>query len=171
MLTLANKLGEPSHYSVLMRKARKLGLASPPDFVALGVARGCRHYRSIFPERDPSPCSAELSDAELVALLLHGSNEFEPYAIRCAAQLAGRCDPAELVRLAERERVSRPLAYIARAGIVHDPAHREFWTQIVEALGQQRAVPEGALPHWSRFVSQTGVTREGPGRVDWLHCS
>jgi hypothetical protein len=154
-----------------MQKARELGLKSAPDFVALAAARGCRHYQSIFPEIESAPSSTELSDVELVALLLHGSNEFEPYAIRCAAQLAGRCVPEELVSMAERERVACPLAYIAQAGVAHDPLRSEFWAQIVEALGEQPTVPEGVLPHWSRFVSQTGITREGPGRVDWLHCS
>jgi hypothetical protein len=32
-----------------------------------------------------------------------------------------------------------------------------------------RNVPRtDALPHWTRLVSHTGITREGPSRTDWL---
>jgi hypothetical protein len=32
-----------------------------------------------------------------------------------------------------------------------------------------RRVPRtDALPHWTRLVSHTGITREGPPRTDWL---
>jgi hypothetical protein len=106
----------------------------------------------------------------LVSLLLLGSNDFEPIAIRCAAQLAGECDAERLARVAKRERVGRPLAYIARAGTVHDPSNELFWMKLLAGLGEQSPVNEGVLPHWSRFVSQTGISRFGGGTVQWLHC-
>jgi hypothetical protein len=113
---------------------------------------------------------ASISNEELVALLLLGSNEYEPIAIRCAAQLAGGCDAEQLARVARRERVGRPLAYIAKAARTHDAANEEFWGSLLDLLGEQQPVAEGILPHWSRFVSQTGVTRSGGGSVQWLHC-
>jgi hypothetical protein len=91
-------------------------------------------------------------------------------AVRCAAQLASRCDIFLLSEIAKRERVSRPLAYIAKAGSTHDPLRKDFWDKLLELLGAQKPVADGILPHWSRFVSQTGVTRNGGGDVRWLHC-
>jgi hypothetical protein len=171
MPPLAQELGENSHYSVLLRKARGAGFGSVPDFVRLAVARGCRHYAPAYPpalENDPG--IDVISNEELVALLLLGSNEYDPIAIRCAAQMASRCDGRLLSLVAKRERISRQLAYIAKAGSDHDSSRREFWTSLLDQLGKLRPVAEGILPHWSRFVSQTGVTRSGPGTVQWLHC-
>jgi hypothetical protein len=170
MATLAKELGEVSHCSALLRNASRIGLKSVSDFVGLAVARGCRHYAPAFPPFEKDPGFALLSNEELVALLLLGSNEFEPIAIRCAAQLTSRCDVRLLAKVAKRERIGRSLLYIANAGSVHDPANRDFWDQLISLLGEQRPVADGILPHWSRFVSQTGVTRYGGGNVQWLHC-
>ena len=169
MATLAQELGEIAHCSVLLRTARGLGFYTSSDFIRLAVARGCRHYAPAFPPIGCDPSLAVLSNEELVALLLLGSNEFEPIAIRCAAQLAGSCDIEQLASVARRERVGRPLAYIARAGIDYDSSNREFWNGLLDRLGEQPPVTEGILPHWSRFVSQTGVTRFGDGSIQWLH--
>lgn len=169
MATLAKELGEIPHCSVLLRKARTAGLHSPSDFIRLAVARGCRHYAPAFPPMESDPGVASISNEELVALLLLGSNEFEPIAIRCAAQLAGDCSVEQLVRVARRERIERTLAYIAEAGATYDSSNKEFWDDVRGHLGRQRPVAEGILPHWSRFVSQTGVTRFGSGSVQWLH--
>lgn len=170
MATLAQELGETSHCSVLLRSARRVGLNSTTDFIRLAVARGCRHYAPSFPPSEFDPGVASISNEDLVSLLLLGSNEFEPIAIRCAAQLAGRCDVDRLASAAKRERVSRPLAYIARAGCTHDLSHKKFWDELLNRLGEQPPITDGILPHWSRFVSQTGVTRSGGGSVQWLHC-
>ena len=169
MPTLAQELGEISHCSALLRRARSLGFASTADLIRLAVARGCRHYSPAFPPIDADPGIAAISNEELVSLLLLGSNEYEPIAIRCAAQLAGDCDAGVLSRVAKMERVGRPLAYIAKAGSVHDLSHKAFWNQLLERLGAQLPVSDGVLPHWSRFVLQTGVTRSGGGNVQWLH--
>ena len=169
MATLAQELGEITHCSVLLRTARGYGLQTPSDFIRLAVARGCRHYAPAFEPNESNPGIESISNEELVALLLLGSNEYEPIAIRCAAQLSGGCDVELLARVAKRERVGRPLAYIAKAGGTYDESNREFWSTLLNLLGEQHPVREGVLPHWSRFVSQTGVTRSGGGSVQWLH--
>ena len=169
MATLAQELGEMSHSSVLLRCAHRVGLENVVDFIRLAVARGCRHYAPSFPPLEHDPGFVAISNEELVALLLLGTNEFEPKAIRCAAQLAGRCNVEDLAGVAKRERVGRVLAYIAEAGSAHDPAHKEYWERLRGLLGKQAPVTDGLLPHWSRFVSQTGVTRKGGGSVQWLH--
>jgi hypothetical protein len=169
MATLAQEPGEISHCSVLLRKARGEGLRSTADLIRLAVSRGCRHYAPAFPPLEVDPGMLVISNEELVSLLLLGSNEFEPIAVRCAAQLAGSCDATQLARVARRERVGRPLAYIAKAGLVHDSQRKDFWNELLRGLGEQLPVVDGVLPHWSRFVSQTGVTRFGGGNVQWLH--
>ena len=170
MPTLAQELGDISHCSVLLRSVRNFGLSSAEDFIRLAIARGCRHYAPAFPPLGDDPGIAAVPNEELVCLLLLGSNDFEPIAIRCAAQLACECAADRLAHVAKRERVGRSLAYIARAGIVHDPSNEVFWKTLLAGLGEQPPVSEGVLPHWSRFVSQTGVTRYGGGEVQWLHC-
>ncbi len=62
------------------------------------------------------------------------------------------------------------MAYIADAGSKYDEENREYWLTLRHSLGDQRPIPEGALPHWSRFVLQTGTTRNGEGRIQWLRC-
>lgn len=104
-------------------------------------------------------------------LLLHGANAFEPLLIRAAGELM-RCRsmPADsLAKAATRERCERVLAYIARAGVQHDPQAAEFWTALLAALGPQRPVAPGLLPHWSRFVALEGVGRGGRQRnARWI---
>jgi hypothetical protein len=170
MATLASELGEISHCSALLRRARRQGLDSTAKLVGLAVARGCRHYAPAYPPLKSDPGFATISNEELVALLLLGENEFDPIAIRCAAQLAGSCDTGKLVQIAIRERIGRTLSYIADAGMAHDAVSEDFWIQLKAQLGDQDPVIEGVLPHWSRFVSQTGLTRNGGGSVTWLHC-
>lgn len=170
MATLAKEIGDIRNCSVLLRRAKHLALNTVGDFIRLAVARGCRHYAPAYPPAERDPGFEAISNEELVALLLLGENEYEPMAIRCAAQLAGRCELEHLVRVAQRERVARVLSYISDAGIAHDPEHKEFWMRLRMLLGTQDFIAEGILPHWSRFVSQTGVTRKGGGNVPWLHC-
>jgi hypothetical protein len=170
MATLAKELGDIRNCSALLRKANRLGLTAVADFIQLAVARGCRHYAPSFPPADHDPGFAAISNEELVALLLLGENEYEPIAIRCAAQMTGRCDAQRLARVAKRERVERVLVYISKAGRIHDVKNKGFWEQLEILLGRQDPVADGVLPHWSRFVSQTGITRNGGGDVRWLHC-
>jgi hypothetical protein len=170
MATLAKELGEIRNSSALLRRANRLGFNTVGDFIRLAVARGCRHYASSFPPAERDPGFEAILNEELVALLLLGENEYEPIAIRCAAQLTSRCDVEKLARVARRERVGRVLSYIATAGHTHDVENRSYWVRLEILLGKQEAVADGVLPHWSRFVSQTGVTRNGGGNVQWLHC-
>ena len=170
MATLAQELHETSHCSPLLRRAKLLGFATTEDFVRLAVARGCYHYGPGFPACQNDPGIDAISNEELVGLLLLGSNEFDSFAVRCAAQLISVCDAEDLAFLARRERVARPLAYIAQAAVKYDTSNTEFWRNLLNLLGEQARVPDGVMPHWSRFVSQTGVTRGGQGKITWLKC-
>jgi hypothetical protein len=123
-----------------------------------------------FPSVQNDPGPEAISNEELVSLLLLGSNEFDPFAIRCAAQLISSCDANRLAFVARRERVERALAHIATAALEHEADNKEYWAKLLERLGKQSSIPEGIMPHWSRFVSQTGVTRDGAGNIKWLNC-
>lgn len=168
MATLAKELNETSHCSALLRVARLIGLNSTEDFIRLAVARGCFHYSPGYPPAEKDPGLDVISNEELVSLLLLGSNEYEPFAIRCAAQLSGSCEARNLAIVARRERIERSLSYIANAASKYDAANRDFWKQLLDYLGKQAPIPDGIMPHWSRFVSQTGITRGGQGSITWL---
>jgi hypothetical protein len=171
VITLAQQIGETAHCSLLQRKARRHGLADLTSIMRLAVARGARHYASIYPPAGTDPGVETISNEELVALLLLGSQAFEPFAIRCAAQIIILCDLSRLSLIARRERFSRPLAHIARAGVAHDTGQAGRWHELLRLLGSPAPVAPGRLPHWSRFVSHSGTTRRGIPRTDWLHAS
>ena len=147
-----------------------LGFETTEDFIRLAVSRGCFHYGPGFPMGRSDPGKDIISNEELVALLLLGANEYDPFSVRCAAQLISACDVRKLAFMALRERVERPLAYIAQAAIKYDVNNGDFWFELLSLLGEQAPIPDGILPHWSRFVSQTGITRGGQGKITWLKC-
>lgn len=170
--TLGHRLAETVACSPLRHRALALGLRDAASLLALAVQRGCRHYAGVMPgDATAVREAATISDEELVVLLLHGANAFEPFLIRAAAELL-RCRPMGARRLApaaRRERCGRVLAYIARAGREHDLAGREFWHELLAALGPQREVAPGVLPHWTRFVALQGVGRGGQSRgARWI---
>ncbi len=162
--TLGWRLGETVHRSPLRRRARAVGIGDASGLLALAVARGCRHYSGLVPENPlGDPGTVAISDEELVALLLLNANAFEPVLIRAAAELLRRrpIDVQKLARAARRERCERALAYIAQAGQVHDRTGAAWWAALLAALGPQRAIAPGVLPHWSRFAALHGFNRKG----------
>ncbi len=156
--------------SSLLRKARRLGIRGTEGMLALAATRGCAHYARISEKVLPSVSQLELSDTDLTILLLLGENEYNPTAIRCAAQLARSplVDALRLGRLAVREKCERVLAHIARAGIDHDLEAFQFWNDLLQSISSPQARPEPELPHWSRFVSMPGLQRSGPAASRWL---
>jgi hypothetical protein len=169
MPTLAQALQSTTPVSLLLRKARRLGLVDLQDFITLAVQRGCTHYQA-FAKSDAGFHDVALDNHELTILLLIGENAYDPTAIRCAAQLARSPEnqPARLARLAIMEKCERVLAYIARAGVAHDPDGCGFWNEILRLLPVQPARDTTRLPHWSRFVSMPGIQRHGPVAATWL---
>ena len=170
--SLGRRLGETVPRSPLRQRTRALGLREGSDLLALAVQRGCRHYAGVIAGRAVhDPGREVLSDEELAVLLLHGANAFEPFLIRAAAELL-RCRPmkvADLAEAAKRERCARVLAYIAEAGVHHDATGTAFWSALLSALGPQRMIAPGVLPHWSRFAALQGVGRDGNSRgTRWI---
>ena len=170
MATLAQTLASTTPVSVLLRKARRLGLHEVSSMIHLAVERGCHHYASSSSTLDKVPTREELTDTELTILLLIGENPYEPTAIRCAAQLARSplVDPFTLTQLAVMEKTERVLGHIAKAGVDHDPDGLDFWQIVLEQLPSVKLRQEPDLPHWSRFVSMPGRQRFGIAPTRWL---
>ena len=169
--TLAQRLGDTAHVSGLaIRLARVSGAGErlPEWLLKVAVARGAKHYQRDF---DPSlpPDNPSISDEEIGVAMCLGQMPDNPWLVRAAAQLlsSSRIDPAGLARLAEMERVEPVLLHIAAAAERVD-ATAEPWATLRRVLRPRRTIRPDVLPHWSRFVSQTGYTPAGRGQhIEW----
>jgi hypothetical protein len=174
--TLAQKLGDVTHVSPLLRKVQELSGCSGEQLgewlLKCAVERGATHYEREFDPSLPSD-TACLSDEELGVGLCLGHLPFNPAYIRAASQLlsAESIDANKVALLAEMERTAPVLLHIAQAAERVAP-NQEPWAWLRAHLSRRHKVHTETLPHWSRFVSQTGVTAFGGGpRIDWLRKS
>lgn len=180
MTTLAEKLGIPAHHSLLLQKAREVGLHDASALIGLAVLRGCQHYRG-GPEPVPAepPSHAAFSNEELAVALLSPCLPYSPRTVRVGAQmLSGLSNqPRRLALLARKERAEDVVRHVAAAGRQTEP-HEPFWGELLAALppvaSLRTVFPAGVLPHPSRFRTETGltdpsnpVTHGGPQTV-WL---
>jgi len=172
-LTLAQRLGDVTHVSPLLRKVLELSGCTEDQIgdwlLKCAVQRGASHYERPFSQHLPADTGALTSEELGVALCL-GHLLWNPTCLRAAAQLlsAPDTDAVRLAHLAEMERVEPVLLHIAEAAARVAPL-QEPWAWLRAHLPRRRKLHTDALPHWSRFVSQTGVTAFGGGpRIDWL---
>jgi hypothetical protein len=172
-MTLAQKLGDTIHYSVLLRKSCRLSRCSEEEvgewLLKCAVERGAAHYEREFPADLPTD-SQELTDEEVGVALCLGHHRYQLTYIRAAAQLLSSpyIDPAQLIRLAIQERVEPVLCHVAEVAFRYAP-QLEPWAHVRRHLVSRLRPPHTVLPHWSRFVSQTGVTPSNGGpQIDWL---
>jgi hypothetical protein len=170
---LARRLGDSVHVSPLLHKICLLSGCSEDRvgewLLKSAVQRGANHYERNFPE-DLPPDQAELSDEELGVALCLGQHPYNSTFIRAAAQLLSspRTNAPRLVRLAVMERVEPVLLYIATVA-ARFAAEMQPWSYVLQHLPHRLSCPPDALPHWSRFVSQTGVTSFAGGPdIKWL---
>jgi hypothetical protein len=171
--TLAQKLGDVTHISPLLRKVRQLSGCTEAQagdwLLKCAVARGASHYEREFPSDLPGD-NPSLSNEEIGVALCLGHLPWDAAYIRAAAQLLSAADtnPRKLARLAEMERIEPVMLHIAEAA-ARVSSSQEPWAWLRAHLACRSRVRVGGLLHWSRFVSQTGVTAFGGGpRVDWL---
>lgn len=171
--TLAQKLGDVTHVSPLLRKVRELSGRTEEQvgewLLKCAVERGATHYEREFSSDLPGD-SPSLTNEELGVALCLGHLPWNAAYLRAASQLlsAPDVDPATLARLAEMERVEPILLHIAEAAARVAPVQQP-WAWLRAHLPRRRKVRTDHLPHWTRFVSQTGVTGFGVGpRTDWL---
>jgi hypothetical protein len=158
--TLARKLGTTTHYSILLRKARRLGLRVPDDLRTLAVQRGCRHYwQGDEPEGELVPVEV-FSNEELAVALLSIAQVYDPYSIRCGAAMLGADgnDPQTLARLAIWERSEMVVAYVAACGEKYE-SDNSLWAELLALLPVMPQPKEGVMPHPTRFVAMNGYER------------
>jgi hypothetical protein len=170
---LARRIGDIAHVSLLLRKVCRMSGCLEDRvgdwLLKCAISRGASHYERDFPS-DLPPDNPELSHEELAVALCLGQHPYNSTFIRAAAQLLSspRTDAPRLTRLALMERVEPVLLHIAAIASRFAP-ESEPWSYLLRHLPQRLACSPDALPHWSRFVSQTGVTPFGGGPdIKWL---
>lgn len=170
MPSLFRRLGMTSHVSPLRRRLQAAGLPDTQSLMRLAVQRGCRYYRDTVTGTVVDPGKDRVPDEDLAVGLLHGSWEYSPAALRMGAAMLGARDndPRKVLRLARMERAEAVIREVAEAGLRFEPTHR-FWSCLLEGLHDRGRVPTGVLPHPTRFVAMTGITRGGRGiRSQWI---
>lgn len=169
--TLAHKLGDVPHVSGLLRRIAQLSGAGErvTDWLLkVAIKRGANHYRRDFDPNLPADLPA-ISDEEIGVALCLGQHPYNLDSLRVAAQFLSspRINAARLCRLAEQERCEPVLLHVAEVARKHAPK-QEPWATLRNQLHSRPVPRTDALPHWTRLVSHTGITREGPPRTDWL---
>lgn len=170
--TLARQLGDSPHVSGLAIRLERLtgtGDRLCEWLLKVAVERGAWHYRREF---DPSlpPDNPTVSDEEIGVALCLGQHPYHLNNLRASAQLLSSpyIDVGKLTRLAVRERCEPVFLHIAKVAARYAPA-LEPWATLRQHLPFRRVPRLDAMPHWSRLVSHTGVTKNGgPPRTDWL---
>lgn len=170
---LARRLGDTVHVSPLLHKVCQIS-GCPEDRVGewllkCAVRRGASHYERDFPG-DLPPDNLDLSHEELAVALCLGQLPYNSVFLRAAAQLLSstHSDAPRLARLAVMERVEPVLLHIATIAARFAP-EAQPWAYLLRHLPRRRTCSPEVLPHWSRFVSQTGVTLSGGGpEIKWL---
>ena len=170
--TLARKLGMTEHISPLMRKVEMLGLDAD-SLEILAIQRGCDYYANEKPRPHISIDESRLSNVELALALLHPSLRYHPQTIRLGAAMLGAQgnNPVEIAHLAAMERSEGIVRYIAECGQKFEPAN-SFWERLLDYLPALPAPKSSVVPHPTRFVAMTGITRRGPEIVtEWIRPS
>lgn len=170
--TLAAKLGTTTHLSALLRKARRLGLDAL-GLEQLAVQRGCDYYHN--GDRLPPPRVSvdEFSNAELAIALLNPALRYHPQTVRLGAAMlsADGNTPEEIAWLALMERCEAVVRYVAEAGRKFEPQN-PFWDRLVQFLPLTPPPKSSVVPHPTRFVAMTGITRRGTETVvEWIRPS
>ncbi len=149
--TLAQKLGDVTHISPLLRKVGELsGCAEEQTgdwLLRCAVERGASHYRRSFDQELP-PDNPRLTNEELGVALCLPRHRSSPMLIRAAAQLLSspNTDAKALASLAVSECCEPVLLHIAQAAGRVD-SHREPWAYLRAQLVSRGEAPTDELPH------------------------
>lgn len=177
--TLARRLGTTAHVSPLLAKARKLGLRTPADLEKLAIQRGCRYYDlngdSAVVREEGSKYGAggidnEFSNEELAVALLSICLPYSMHRLRLGAAMlaAENCSSQVIAQLARQERGETVVRYVALCGQKVEPDNL-FWKELLALLPDVPMPLPDVLPHITRFVAMTGITRKGKETVmQWI---
>ena len=147
--TLADKLGDVSHVSGLLRHlARTSGAGERvTDWLfKVAIERGARHYQREFDPTLP-PNSPAISDEEIGVALCLGEHPYDLDRLRAAAQLLSspRVNPARLCHLAVQERCEPVLHHFAQTAGRFAP-ELEPWISLRRHLPTRPVGRTDALP-------------------------
>lgn len=157
------------HLSALLQKARRLGLDAE-GLERLAIQRGCDYYGPAEPLPASTISREQFSDEELAIALLNPALRYDPQTLRLGAAMLGAegNDPQEVARLARLERCEPVVRYVAEAGKRFEPQN-EFWAILVSLLPATALPKSSVVPHPTRFVAMTGITRRGVETVtEWI---
>jgi len=169
--TLGKALSETVRQTPLHKKLRRLAGNSDASVYLreIAVQRGCLHYQGTFESPDVPPAITGITNEELAIALFHYGCKYSPLNIRVGAQMlsAETNDIDRIIKLAKQERCEIIVRYIAKCGNRIEP-NNPCWDKILGKMRNVKDAPQGVLPHWSRFVSMTGMTANGPPSITWL---
>ena len=159
--TLAEKLGTTTHLSPLLHKAGRLGLDAE-RLEQLAISRGCDYYHDGSPLPPLSVSEQQFSNEELAIALLNPALRYHPQTIRLGAAMLGAegNDPHTLARMAKMERSEAIVRYVANAGKKYEPSN-PFWQTLLGLLPLVPDPKSSVVPHPTRFIAMTGMTRRG----------
>ena len=112
----------------------------------------------------------QFSTAELAISLLNPALRYSPQTLRLGAAMLSALDnePEKIARLAKWERCKSVVRYVAEAGRKFEPQN-PFWTELLELLPLTPPPKSSVVPHPTRFVAMTGITRRGVETVvEWI---
>ena len=167
--TLAERLGTATHLSPLLHKALRLGLG-PKELELLAIQRGCDFYDNGETKTVLRVTREQFSDAELAIALLNPALRYDPQTLRLGAAMLGSADnrPDEVARLAKFERCEAIVRYVAECGKKFEPEN-EYWATLLDLLPKTPKPKSSVMPHPTRFVALTGITRRGVETVaQWI---
>lgn len=178
MPTLAQRIGTSTHLSPLLQKARRLGAHDPRDLESIALARGLRYFGRPGNPQDKGrePCAIPAMDLslftneELAIALINPAAPYSLTRIRMAAAVmaADGVSAVEITRLARQERCQSVVRHIARCGNTVEPEN-PFWQSLLQNLPDTPPVSPDILPHISRFVALSGITRNGrQNTMQWI---
>lgn len=166
--TLAHRLGTTAHISLLLGKAKRLGLRVPEDLWTLAVQRGCRHYSQGIEPAGELATREQFGNEELAVSLLTIAASYDPHSIRCGAAMLGAPgnDATTISRLATWERSEAVVRYVAESGLSFEPVN-PFWKELINLLPVTLPLKSGVMPHPTRFVAMNGYERGVGKRITY----
>jgi hypothetical protein len=167
--SLAARLGTTTHLSPLLHKARRLGLDAQ-GLERLALQRGCDYYRTDEPLPPATVSEREFSNAELAIALLNPALRYGSQTLRLGAAMLGAAGiaPTDIAVLAKWERCEAIVRYVAAAGNRFEPDN-SFWKELLALLPAGPSPKSSVVPHPTRFVAMTGITRQGVKTVtEWI---
>lgn len=167
--TLAEKLGTTPHISPLLQKAWRLGLDAE-GLERLAIQRGCDYYGDGEPVPPLMVDESQFSNVELALSLLNPALRYHPQTLRLGAAMlsAEGNTPEKIAWLAKLERSEGLVRYVAESGRRYEPQN-PFWQRLVSLLPVSPPPRSSVVPHPTRFVAMTGMTRRGVETVvQWI---